>query len=242
MELAGRVALVTGAGRRVGRALAEALGRERMRVAVHYHASRAGAHEAAAAITASGGEGRAFEADLRDAAACGVLVDEVAREFGALDVLVNSAAVMVRTPIGEVTPADWDDIMTLNLRAPFFCAQSAARHMTSRGGVIINIADLAGLEVWPAYVPHGISKAGVVHLTSSLARALAPGVRVVGIAPGTVLLPDDWTEADAERLRRTTPLARHGSADDVVGAMLYLLSADYVTGHTVVVDGGRYVR
>lgn len=242
MELAGRVALVTGAGRRVGRALAEALGGERMRVAVHYHSSRSGAEETVATIGASGGEARAFAADLRDAAACGALVDEVVRSFGTLDVLVNSAAVMVRTPVGEVTPADWDDIMALNLRAPFFCAQAAAAHMDRRGGVIINIADLAGLEVWPGYIPHGVSKAGVVHLTRSLARALAPGVRVNGIAPGTVLLPDDWTEEDAERLRRTTPLARHGSPEDVVGAMLYLLSADYVTGDTIVVDGGRHVR
>lgn len=242
MELAGRVALVTGAGRRVGRALAEALGAQRMRVAVHYNESRSGADETVDAIAALGGEARAFSADLRDAAACGALVGEVAQSFGALDVLVNSAAIMVRTPVGQVTPSDWDDIMALNLRAPFFCAQAAADHMKGRGGVIINIADLAGLEVWPAYIPHGVSKAGVVHLTRSLARALAPDIRVNGIAPGTVLLPDDWSEEDAERLRRTTPLARHGSPDDVVGAMLYLLSADYVTGDTIVVDGGRHVR
>ena len=110
------------------------------------------------------------------------------------------------------------------------------------GGAIINIADLAGLEVWTGYIPHGISKAGVMHLTRSLARALAPEIRVNSIAPGTVLLPDDWTAEDGERLRRTTPLQRHGAPDDVVGAMLYLLSADYVTGETLVVDGGRHVR
>jgi pteridine reductase len=98
------------------------------------------------------------------------------------------------------------------------------------------------MEVWPGYVPHGVSKAGVIHLTRSLARVLAPEVRVNAIAPGTVLLPDDWSDADSERLRRTTPLGRHGSPDDVVGAMLYLLSADYVTGETIVVDGGRHVR
>ena len=149
---------------------------------------------------------------------------------------------MVRTPLMEVTPAQWDDIMAINLRAPFFCAQAAARHMERRGGAIVNIADLAGMEVWPAYIPHGVSKAGVIHLTRSLARKLAPRIRVNGIAPGTVLLPDDWTEQDAERLRGTTPLARHGAPDDVVKAMLYLLSADYVTGETLVVDGGRHVR
>jgi pteridine reductase len=242
VELAGRVALVTGAGRRVGRALAEALGRERMRVGVHFHASAGGAREAVAAIRESGGEGKTWQADLREALQCARLVDEVAGHFGGIDVLVNSAAIMVRTPLSEVTPATWDAIMAVNLRAPFFCAQAAAHHMKQAGGAIVNIADLAGLEVWPAYVPHGVSKAGVIHLTRSLARALAPGIRVNAIAPGTVLLPDDWTDADGERLRRTTPLQRHGTPDDVVAAMLYLLTADYVTGETLVVDGGRHVR
>ena len=242
MELAGRVALVTGAGQRVGRALAEALGGERMRVAVHYNASKSGAEETVEAIAALGGEARAFGADLREATACAALIEDVVRSFGTLDVLVNSAAIMVRTPVGQVTAGVWDDIMALNLRAPFFCAQAAAAHMKVRGGAIINIADLAGLEVWPAYIPHGVSKAGVIHLTRSLARALAPEIRVNGIAPGTVLLPEDWSEEDAERLKRTTPLARHGAPDDVVGAMLYLLRADYVTGDTIVVDGGRHVR
>jgi pteridine reductase len=243
VELAGRTALVTGAGRRVGRALAEALGSARMRVAVHYNESDGGARETVAAIVAAGGEAASFGADLTRAEACTDLVDRVAAQFGGLDVLVNSAASMRRTPMGEVTTEQWDDIFALNLRAPFFCAQAAARHMAAgKGGAIINIADLAGLEVWPGYVPHGISKAGVIHLTRSLARTLAPAVRVNGIAPGTVLLPDDWSEQDGERLRRTTPLERHGSTSDVVGAMLYLLAAEYVTGETLVVDGGRHIR
>jgi pteridine reductase len=243
MELAGRIALVTGAGRRVGRALAEALGARGMRVAVHYNASARGARETVASIKGDGGEAASFGADLRDPEACARLVNEVAAHFGGLDVLVNSAAIMVRTPFGEVSAAQWDDIMAINLRAPFLCAQAAAPHLRKGdGGAIVNIADLAGMEVWPGYVPHGVSKAGVIHLTRSLARVLAPEVRVNAIAPGTVLLPDDWSDADSERLRRTTPLGRHGSPDDVVGAMLYLLSADYVTGETIVVDGGRHVR
>ena len=242
MELAGRVALVTGAGRRVGRALAEALGREGMRVAVHYHGSDEGAAQTVATIYEAGGEAHAVQADLRDPEACSALVDDVVRRLGGLGVLVNSAAVMLRTPLPDVSPGVWDEIMAINLRAPFLCAQAAARHMESGGGVIINIADLAGMEVWPAYIPHGVSKAGLIHLTQSLARALAPRIRVNAIAPGTVLLPDGWSEEDSERLRRTTPLREHGSPDDVVRAMLYLLSADYVTGETLVVDGGRHVR
>lgn len=241
MELAGRVALVTGAGRRVGRALAEALGRAGMRVGVHYHASEQGARETARAIGAAGGDAALFAADLREADACEPLVNRVAEHFGALHVLVNSAASMYRTPVGEITAARWDEIMALNLRAPMLCAQAAARRM-SDGGAIINIADLAGLETWPGYIPHGVSKAGLLHLTRGLARVLAPAVRVNAIAPGTVMLPNDWSERDGERLRRTTPLARDGSPDDVVGAMLYLLSAEYVTGETVIVDGGRHIR
>ena len=241
MELRGRIALVTGAGRRVGRALAEALGRSGMRVGVHYHASEQGANETAATIAAAGGEAVVLPADLRDPSACTRLVDRVSEHFGGLHVLLNSAASMYRTPVGEVTAERWDDIMALNLRAPFFCAQAAVRHMRD-GGAIINIADLGALEVWPAYIPHGVSKAGLLHLTRSLARAFAPGVRVNAIAPGTVLPPDDWSDDDGNALRRSTPLQRHGAPDDVVNAMLYLLSADYVTGETLVVDGGRHIR
>jgi pteridine reductase len=242
VELTGRVALVTGAGRRVGRAIAVALGAQGMRVAVHYNSSRDGADETCRMIIERGGEAAAFGADLREPDEPARLVADVAGEFRALDVLVNSAAVMDRTPIGEVTPAQWDAMFALNLRAPFFAAQAAARAMSERGGVIVNIADLAAFETWPAYVPHGITKAGVVQMTRSLARVLAPRIRVVGIAPGTVLMPETWDRAAAEHLESTTPLRRHGSPDDVVGALLYLLSADFVTGETIIVDGGRHVR
>lgn len=241
MDPQGRVALVTGSGRRVGRAIALGLARAGARVAVHHHASRVGADETVAEIERAGGEARAFQADLRDPHAPARLVDAVARDFGGLDVLVNSAAVMERTPIGTVTADAWDAMMALNLRAPFLAAQAAAAHMGA-GGCIVNIADLAAFESWPAYVPHSISKAGVVHMTRALARALAPAVRVNAVAPGAVLLPDEWDEAAAARLRATTPLGRLGDASDVVDAVLFLVRADYVTGDTIVVDGGRHVR
>jgi pteridine reductase len=241
MELAGRVALVTGGGRRLGRALAEALGRTGARVAVHYNASAAGAEETVASIRAAGGEAESFRADLAGAAAAPPLIAAVLARFGRLDVLVNSAAVMVRTPFGEVSAEQWDAMFALNLRAPFFAAQAAAARLVD-GGSIVNIADLAAFETWPGYVPHGITKAGVVQMTRALARVLAPAVRVNAIAPGAVLLPDDWDAASGEHLTRTTPLRRLGSPDDVVGAMLYLIAADYVTGETIIVDGGRHVR
>lgn len=241
MDLRGRVALVTGAGRRVGRALAVALGAEGMTVAVHYHASDAGARETAGMIERAGGKASIVAADLTSDAAAG-LIDDVVRQLGGLDVLVNSSAVMERTPLGEVTAAQWDAMMALNLRAPFLLSQAAAPHLARTRGAIVNIADLAAFETWPAYIPHGISKAGVVYMTRALARTLAPEVRVNGIAPGAVLLPDQWNEDDAAKLRESTPLRRLGSPDDVVGALLYLLRADYVTGEIIIVDGGRHVR
>jgi pteridine reductase len=149
---------------------------------------------------------------------------------------------MLRTPVGEVLVEDWDAMFALNLRAPFFLAQAAARVMRDRGGVIINIADLAAFEAWRGYIPHSITKAGIVQMTRGLAHALAPKIRVNAIAPGSVLLPEGWTQEQADKLVATTPLGRIGSPEDVAQAVLYLLSADYVTGETIVVDGGRHVR
>ena len=238
----GRIALVTGAGRRVGRAIALALGKRGMHVAVHYNGSATGARETASAIERDGGVATLFQADLTVPAAPSSLVDEVVAKLGALDVLVNSAAMMQRTPLESVTPADWDATFALNARAPFFAAVAAGKHMKERGGVIVNIADLAALETWPAYIPHGLSKTVVVQMTRALARTLAPAVRVNAVAPGVILLPEGWDADAGERLRRTTPLKRLGSVNDVVGAVIYLVEAAYVTGETIVVDGGRHVR
>lgn len=241
-DLAGRVALVTGAGRRVGRSLAVALGARGMHVIVHYHASSSGAEETVRLVTRAGGSGEAMRADLGDTSDAERLVDDAVAARGSLDVLVNSAAVMLRTPLGETTVADWDAMFALNLRAPYFLSQRAAPALRAARGSIVNIADLAALETWPAYVPHGLTKAAVVQMTRGLARVLAPEVRVNAIAPGVVLLPEGWSDADAERLRDTTPLGRLGSPEDVAQAMLYLLDAGFVTGEVITVDGGRHVR
>ena len=242
MRLAGRVALVTGAGRRIGRAIAIDLGAAGARVAVHYNASAEGAEETVQEIVRAGGEARAVAADLSQPEAPARLAQETADTFGALDCLINSAAVMERTPLGSVTPAEWDSMFAINLRAPFFLSQAAAPYLERAGGAIVNIADLAAFETWPAYIPHSISKAGVVQMTRALARVMGPRVRVNAVAPGAVLLPDDWTEDDAERLAATTPLGRIGSPADVVAAVRYLLDADFITGETIIVDGGRHVR
>lgn len=244
MQLHGRAALVTGAGRRVGRAIAVGLGGRGMRVAVHFHGSQAGAVETARLVSQAGGDAVLVRADLSDPDAPHGLATDAAQRLGGLDVLVNSAAVMERTPFGGTSAAAWDRIFAINLRAPYLLAQAAAPWLTAApaGGAIVNVADLAAFETWPNYIPHGISKLGVVRLTESLARVLAPAVRVNAVAPGTVLLPEGWTDADAGHLRDTTPLGRHGTPDDVVQAVLYLLDADFVTGETIVVDGGRRVR
>src|SRR5215208_1795216 len=183
MNLQGKTALVTGAGHRVGRALAVALGSQGMTVAVHYNRAEKEAGETASLISKAGGNAHTFGADLSDAESPRRLLSEVAKELGTLHVLINSAAVMKRHAFGSITPRDWDETMSLNLRAPFFVAQAAAAEM-SEGGAIVNIADLAAYETWPSYLPHSISKAGVVKMTEGLARVLAPAIRVNAIAPG----------------------------------------------------------
>ena len=242
MDPKGRVALVTGGARRVGRALALALADGGARIAIHHHESPADAASLIDQLSARGIEAVAFQYDLRKADAPDRLVADVVDHFGTLDILVNSAAVMVRSPLEDITFDQWDDTFALNLRAPFFCARAAERAMGERGGVIVNLADLAGIEAWPAYAAHGISKAGVIHMTRVLARILAPRVRVNAIAPGAVLLPESWSADDTAHLERTTPLHRLGSPNDVAQAMLYLIEADYVTGDLIVVDGGRHIR
>jgi pteridine reductase len=242
VELKGKVALVTGAGTRVGRAIALALGKAGMRVGVHYASSQKGARDTADEIVRGGSEARTMPGDLMDPATGPRLVEHTVKVFGTIDVLVNSAAVMLRTPVGEVLVEDWDAMFALNLRAPFFLCQVAARAMADRGGAIVNIADLAAFETWRAYIPHSITKSGIVQMTRGLAHALAPKIRVNAIAPGPVLLPDGWTQEQADKLISTTPLGRLGSPEDVAQAALYLLSADYVTGETIIVDGGRHIR
>ncbi|HRQ78744.1 MAG TPA: SDR family oxidoreductase [Gemmatimonadaceae bacterium] len=237
----GKVALVTGAGQRVGRAIAEALAADGYRIGVHYRSSAAGAEELVTAIRAQGGDAEAFGADLSDAAACDRLVDAVYARFDALDLLVNSAAGMEKTRLGHTTAAEFDAIIALNLRAPFMVAQAAARLMPA-GSAIVNIADHMALEPWPDYSVHGIAKAGVIAMTRHLAAALAPDIRVNAVAPGFVLAPPGMPAAREAAFAEETPLMRTGTPADVVRAVRYLVAAEFVTGETLFVDGGRRVR
>lgn len=240
MELRGRVVLVTGAGRRLGQAIALGLAKAGAHVAVHFHTAAEGAAETVQRIRALGSDAEAFQADLRDPAQIPSLVEAVARRFGRLDGLVNAAAVMRATPWHELTPEQWDEILALNLRAPMFCAQAAARWIEA--GSIVNIADGSALKPWPDYLAHTVSKAGLVALTRALALALAPRIRVNAVIPGLILKPTHWEEARWARLIRRVPLGRAGTGEEVAQAVRYLLEADYVTGAVLVVDGGDHLR
>lgn len=240
--LQGRVALVTGAGHRVGRAIAEGLGARGMTVVVHYHGAESGAGDTVRTIEAAGGRAVALPADLSQPDGPERLAAAVAGAVGDLDVLVNSAAVMLRTPVGATDVATWDTMFAINVRAPYLLAQATAPALRRTRGTIVNIADLAAFETWPAYVPHGMTKAALVQMTRGLAHALAPEIRVNAVAPGVVLLPDGWSDEDAERLRTSTPLRRLGDPRDVAQAVLYLVEAEFVTGEVLRVDGGRHVR
>ena len=236
------MALVTGAGRRLGRAMARALADRGMTVAIHFNASAEGAGELRDEIMRAGGQAACFRADLTDAAAARDLPGQVVARLGRLDVLVNSAAVMHRLRFDETTPEQWDAILDLNLRSVFFCTQGAAPALRAARGKVVNLADLSGIQPWPGFAAHSISKAGVIMLTKVMARSLAPEVTVNAIAPGAVLVPEDYDGEERERLARSTPLRRLGSPSDAVSALLYLLEGgDFVTGEVLVVDGGRHL-
>jgi len=243
VRLEGAAALVTGAGKRIGQAIAIGLAQAGCDVAVHYHGSARGAEETARAVRGAGRRAELLQADLSDATASRGLADQAARALQRLDIVINSSGVMVRQPVETVTPESWDATLDLNLRAMFFVSQGAIPHLRRAKGKIVNMADIAGMEPWPAYVPHCVSKAGVVMLTKALARALAPDIAVNAVAPGAVLLPEGWDEKAREHIRETTPLERLGDPADVVAAVRFLLAGtDYVTGTVLVVDGGRLIR
>jgi NAD(P)-dependent dehydrogenase (short-subunit alcohol dehydrogenase family) len=243
MHLEGRVALVTGAARRLGRAIARGLADAGADVAIHHHSSPEPAEEAARELTLLGRRAEVFQADLADPEQISALFAKLEGAFGRLDILVNSAAVFVRKPVLEISPEDWDHTMNVNLRGAFFCSRHAARLMKREGsGAIINISDVASFQPWPAYAHYCISKAGLVMMTRVLARALAPEVRVNAVAPGPVLPPDELTAVERRELAEMTALKKLGTPEDVVRAVLFLTASDYITGETIVVDGGKMLR
>ncbi len=231
-------ALVTGAARRLGRAIALGLAAEGYAIGLHYHASEKDALSAAQAIHAAGGTADLYKADLTQPAQIDAMFSEIERNRGSLQVLINSAAVMLRANLPDLTVTGWDMTMDLNLRAPWLCAQRAARLMQVSGGVIINISDSGARKTWTGYPAYIISKAALEALTRLLARSLAPTIRVNAVAPGLILQPEEMPEEDWQRLVNRLPVKKAGVPKDVVSAILFLLRNNYLTGQTIVVDGG----
>jgi NAD(P)-dependent dehydrogenase (short-subunit alcohol dehydrogenase family) len=237
-SLLGCVALVTGSAKRLGRAVALRLAAEGADVVVHYRTSAAEARSAVAEIEKLGRRGMAIAADLDRVSEIKRLFDETAKQFGRLDILVNSAANFLPASIVSATEEIWDASLDSNLKAPFFCTQAAAPLLRRTKGTIVNFADTGGLLGWPGYIPHSVSKAGVVMLTKVLAKALAPDVRVNAIAPGTITMLGDPPEWEAEFIK-LAPLQRSGTLGDVTDTVLFLVQSKFVTGLVLVVDGGR---
>lgn len=240
MTTPSRVTLVTGGARRVGAAIVRACAARGDAVVIHTANSREAAEQLATSLRAGGANAAVVVSDLANAHAPAALVTEAHAAFGRLDVVVNSAANFVQAPLDTITPEQWDAAFAVNVRAPFFLAQAAARCMTP-GGVIVNIADHLAFETVPSLVAHGAAKAALVHVTRTLARALAPHIRVNAIAPGLVAAPEEWTEVELARFLRQVPLGRSGRAEDVADAVCWLIEAPYVTGVVLPVDGGRGV-
>ncbi len=237
-SLQGRVALVTGAGKRLGRAVAQRLAEDGADVIVHYRSSAMEARSAVAEIEKLGRRGHAIAADLSSVADIKRLFDEAAKQFGRLDILVNCAANFLPSSIVSTTEEIWDASLDSNLKASFFCAQAAAPLLRRTRGTIINLADTGGLLGWPGYIAHSVSKAGVVMLTKVLAKALAPEVRVNAIAPGTITMPGDPPEWEIDFIK-LAPLRRTGAPSDIADAAVFLVQSQFMTGQILVVDGGR---
>jgi pteridine reductase len=236
--LGNHVAVVTGSGKRLGRAVALGLAGQGADVVIHYRTSEREAREVVAEIGKLGRRSIALQADLAVVSEIEQLFQNVGANFGRLDVLVNSAANFLHTDFHSTTEKLWDASLSTNLKAPFFCCHAAAPLLKETNGAIINFADIGGIMGWPGFIPHCISKAGVIMLTRSLAKELAPEIRVNAIAPGTITMPGDPPQWESNFVR-LAPLHRSGTPEDIVTAVNYLATAKFVTGQILVVDGGR---
>ena len=241
----GKVVLITGGAKRVGAAICRRLHAAGANLMLHYRASAGEARLLQAELNHTRPSSVALiQADLLDIAKLPSLVDQTLATFGRLDALINNASSFFATPVGDITPALWDDLIGTNLRAPTILSQAAALPLRRSQGAIVNITDIHAERPLKGYVVYSLAKAGLSGLTRSLARELAPEVRVNAIAPGPILWPDDdqFDELSRQRIVSHTPLKREGSPDDIARAVSFLLmDAPYVTGTTIAVDGGRQI-
>ncbi len=245
-SLAGKTALITGGARRVGAAVCRMLHAQGMNLVIHYRSSKDDAHTLQAELQARRpGSVALVKGDLRHRPALDEIVAAAVAAFGRLDALVNNASSFYPTPVGEASEEQWDDLVGTNLKAPFFLAQAAAAHLKKTRGCIVNLADIHGDRPIRHYPIYSAAKAGLIMLTKSLARELAPEVRVNAIAPGTILWPEGEAELSAaqkQELLARIPLKRAGSPEDIAGTVLFLIrDAEYINGQVIAVCGGRSV-
>jgi pteridine reductase len=243
-SLAGSWALITGSGRRIGATIAERLHVAGANVALHYLKSAGPADELASRLNAKRpGSAIAIGADLRSMGEIARLVEQLVARSGRLDYLINNASSFYPTKFGSVTEADWDDLVNSNLKAPLFLSQAALPHLRASRGAIVNMIDIHARRPLRHHHVYGAAKAGLAMLTRSLARDLAPEIRVNGVAPGAILWPDNgMTESVKQNIIGKIPLARAGEPDDVARTVLFLVrDAPYITGQIIAVDGGRSI-
>lgn len=241
----GKAVLITGGAKRVGAAICRRVHAAGANVMLHYRASAGEARLLQAELNHVRANSVALiQADLLDIGKLSSIVEQTLQTFGRLDALVNNASSFFPTPIGEITTDGWYDLMGTNVQAPLFLSQAAAPALRRAQGAIVNIADIHADRPLKNYVVYSVAKAALVGLTRSLARELAPEVRVNAVAPGPVLWPEDasFDELSRQRIISHTPLKREGTPEDIAGAVYFLLAdAPYVTGETINVDGGRHV-
>jgi len=240
MNLKGKVALVTGAGRRIGRAIALELANHGATIAVHYRISQSEADAVVAEIAGKRGKAQAFRANLEQVAEIEQMVANVLDAFGRIDILVNSASVFEPTPLEELSERDWDTNLDTNLKAPFFLAKFAGAAMRKQGaGKIVNLGDWAGIRPFKDYLPYSVSKSGLIGLTKALAKELAPEVQVNCIALGMVMPPKGYSEKEVERLVSRTLTKQIGTPEDVARAVVFFCETDFATGAVLTLEGGR---
>ncbi|MDX1516331.1 MAG: pteridine reductase [Woeseiaceae bacterium] len=243
-SLDGKVALVTGSARRIGAAIAARLHGAGARVAIHYRGSDAEAAALAKRLNGErAGSAATFQADLLDTPGNAALVSDVVAWGGRLDILVNNASTFYPTPVGDITEEHWDDLLGSNLKAPLFLSQAARDELQARHGVIVNLVDIHAQRPLRNHPVYGAAKAGLAMLTRSLAKDLAPAIRVNGVSPGAILWPEDgMSDAVKRSILHQVPLERAGDPDDIAAAVLFLVrDAGYVTGQILAVDGGRSI-
>jgi len=241
--LQNQVALVTGAGRRMGRVIALTLARAGASVVVHYNESKEGALACVREIKSMGSRAISVRADVSRPRQVAAMFRAVEKRFGRLDVLVNNAGIFFPAAWDKLSEDDWDRVLGTNLKGAFFCAQAAARIMQRQGhGRIVIISSLGGLQAWPDYIHYCASKAGVISLTRSLAKALAPHIQVNSVAPGTILFPGEKRDAGKRKVIRGIPLRKAGRPEDIAEAVLFLATrSDFITGQVLPVDGGKSI-